>query len=209
MSGTARAGDHGGAHELADLDRGEADATRRAKHEEGLSGLQAGPVIQGQVAGSIRNLEGGSILEAHAVGDFHGAGSVKDADLRKPALAAEHRDPVARRKASHAVAHRVDRAGTSIPRVKGSGGVSWYFPSTISRSAKLSPQALIFTLICPDAHSGMAISVRVGCFSCELRTKDSIRASWIVVVKVTVLLLICQISIRAHMCLSGACIYNR
>ena len=97
--GLARgAGDHARAHELADLDGGEADAAGGAENQQRLARLQAGAALEGDMAGAVSNLQRRRVFERDALGQFHGAGRGEAAELGEAAMAAEHRHPRARRR---------------------------------------------------------------------------------------------------------------
>lgn len=83
------AGNDRGAHQLANLHRRQADAARRAENEQRFTGLQARPVIKGDVASAIGDLEGGGVDEIHRLGDGHGTIRRKTAVFGQPALSAE------------------------------------------------------------------------------------------------------------------------
>jgi hypothetical protein len=93
-----RARDHAGAEGEADLDRGDADAARRAQHQQGLARLQRAAIAQGMLARAICEQECRRFLIGHRVGDAvqfrrldrHFFRERADADRRHHAIAGCH-----------------------------------------------------------------------------------------------------------------------
>jgi hypothetical protein len=55
------------AERLAEFDRGDADATSRSKHQQSLTGLDVGAILQRHVGGVVHRGERRRVLERHAV----------------------------------------------------------------------------------------------------------------------------------------------
>ncbi len=118
----ARAGDDSGAHQLADLDRGQPDPAGRAEHQKRLAGVQAGAVGKCDMAGRIGDLKGGGLGEGHRIGQGHAARGGKAAGLGQAALSGEDRDPGAGGGPGHAGAELGDGSGHLHPEGEGEGG---------------------------------------------------------------------------------------
>ena len=105
------AGDDARAHDLADLDCGEAGAARGAEHDERLAGFELAALPQAIKRGGIGHGEAGGAVEIEIVRKLHqllGAGGEAFA-RRAPAGGAHH--AVAGSKIRHAFADAVDDAG--------------------------------------------------------------------------------------------------
>ena len=66
LFGGARRGDDGGAHGLADLDGGQADASGGAVDDQGFTGAEAGALPERYVRGAVDDGETGGRFEIHA-----------------------------------------------------------------------------------------------------------------------------------------------
>ena len=60
------AGDHPRAHDLAELDRGDADAARGAQHGQRLAGLEVGAVLQRVERRAVGHAHAGRAVEIRA-----------------------------------------------------------------------------------------------------------------------------------------------
>ena len=60
------AGDHAGAHQLAELDRGEAGAARGAEHRQRLAALQAGAILQRVIGRAVGDDQAGGAVGVEA-----------------------------------------------------------------------------------------------------------------------------------------------
>ena len=106
-----RAGDDTRAHDLADLDRGEAGAAGGAEHDQRFAGFEVGAFLQRVERGAVSDGQTGGAVEIEPVGHFHQL-LRRDGDgfaRRAPADIAH--DAVARRDAGDAGADAFDHAG--------------------------------------------------------------------------------------------------
>ena len=60
------AGDDAGAHELAELDRGEAGAARGAEHRKRFAGFQSGAILQRVIGGAVGDDQAGCAIGVEA-----------------------------------------------------------------------------------------------------------------------------------------------
>ena len=94
------AGDHPGAHRLADLDRGEPDPTRRTQHQQGLARLHLGALLERVQARAIGDRKARRLVERQPVRDSgQPAGGDRD-PFRGCPIGAKAHDPVADRKSA-------------------------------------------------------------------------------------------------------------
>ena len=109
-------------HQRAELDRGQSDAARRARHQQGFAGLVAAALLQGVVRGAVGHGEGRAVLVAHIVrhrqelaGIDHGFGGI--------AAMADHADhTIALLVAGDTLTQLDDVAGDPRPGAKDAGG---------------------------------------------------------------------------------------
>ena len=112
------------AHQLGDLQADDADAGACALHHHGLAGLEPAGGDQRVVQRVQPDRQGRGLLEAHAVGDFHGAAVVADRDLGVAAGRVAHH-PVALLEVAHVGADLDHLAGEfAADRLAGRGAVA-------------------------------------------------------------------------------------
>ncbi len=115
-------GDNGGAHGLADLDRGKPDAACRAMHQQGFAGLQIAAMVEPDMARAIGHGEAGGGDEIHAFRQaVHMHGGHADL-LAKGAVIHDRHDALADFKALHAGPESVDAACALETGAEGKGG---------------------------------------------------------------------------------------
>ena len=112
------------AHQLGDLQPDDADAGARALHHHVLAGLEPARRDQRVVQGVEPDRQGRGLLEAHALGYFHGAAVVADRDLGVTAGRVAHH-PVALLEVAHVCADLDHLAGEfTADRLAGRGAVA-------------------------------------------------------------------------------------
>ena len=117
----AGSGDHGGAHGLADLHRGQADAAGGAEHQQGLARLQVGALLERVHGGAVGHAEGRSLSEVHAGRHRHHVVGRYCNLLGKGAPAGQRHDPVSGLDVADAFANRGHHARRFAARGKGEG----------------------------------------------------------------------------------------
>jgi len=140
--GAARAGDHLGAHQLADLDRRQPDAPGGAKHHQPLAGLQFGAVIQRDMRRAIRDQKRRRGRAVHRIGHRHAGGRVGQRRLGEPAVADQRRDPLAELEMRDPFAQRLDRAADLGPRRERQGRLFLILAVDRQRVAEIDPAGL-------------------------------------------------------------------
>ena len=154
----AGAGDDPRAHQLADLDRGQPHAARRAQHQKRFAGLQPCLVVERHVACAIGDLEGGGVGEAHAVGQDDRALGGKAAMLGQPAVTGKHGDPTADRRPVRVGADRLDAARHLHPEGEGRLGCFLILALDHQQIGEIQPAG----------GDGDADFSRSGCRSCNV-----------------------------------------
>jgi hypothetical protein len=118
-----RAGDHARTEELPELHGGEADAARRAEHEERLARPDPGAVLERVIGGRVDEAERGGDREIEPGRDRRDERFVDHGLLRVAAPADVRHHPVARHETVHAFADLLDHAGDLAPRREGQLGL--------------------------------------------------------------------------------------
>ena len=112
-------GNHAGAHELGDLDRGKTGAAGSAEYGYRLARLEQGAVLQAVQGRAVGDGEAGRNLVADAVRDGDGVLGLGD-DLLAAAIAADiGHHPLPEREVGHPCAESLDHAGNLGSRREG------------------------------------------------------------------------------------------
>ena len=116
LLGSARRGDHLGAHGLADFHRRQADTAGSTEHQQGLALLQVGALLQRMHRGAVGHAEGGGGGQVHALGYRQHVVAGHRHFLGEAAPAGQGHDPVAGAQVRDLLADRLDHAGRLAAR---------------------------------------------------------------------------------------------
>ena len=102
LSARRRRGDHACTEQRAELDGGDANATRRSEHEQRLAGLDRRSIDERVIRGRVREQRGRADFEAHRVGQLDDGHLGRDDPLGKRPVDQGRRDAIANGERGHA-----------------------------------------------------------------------------------------------------------
>ena len=106
------------AHRLAQFDRRKAHAARRAEHQQGFAGAQAGPILQRVLRSAIGHEQRRGFVERHGIGNLPAIAGGSDGLLGHGAAHRRQQDSIADAQVHDALAQRLDHAGQLGLRAK-------------------------------------------------------------------------------------------